>query len=327
MVAVLKQQESRLKLAKHGRLTVPNTFLFYGPQGVGKSSLGSDAPAPIFLDIEGGSHHIDVTRYQFSDGPRGHIPQSFAEVLAALDDLANTRDHGFQTVVVDTVDAVETLIHQKVCAANQWTNIGEPGFRKGFDAALPELRVFLARLDRVKAAGISVIALGHSIVKPVKNPSGDAFDRYQLRTDSAAAEQLKDWFDVVGFFHFEEGSMKDSRFGKAKGWASGVRLIETRREAAWDAKARIPLPAVVTVDSDRPWAPIAAAISDLSNMSTDELHVSIEAELVRIGDEIKKDDGTLTTTAAIRSFTPKASRDQLTRTLALLRNNPTKKAE
>jgi replication-associated recombination protein RarA len=38
--------------------------VIYGPEGIGKSTMASQFPKPIFFDIEGGTHALDVARVQ-----------------------------------------------------------------------------------------------------------------------------------------------------------------------------------------------------------------------------------------------------------------------
>lgn len=34
----------------------------YGPEGIGKSTFAAQFPNPLFIDIEGGTKHMDVAR-------------------------------------------------------------------------------------------------------------------------------------------------------------------------------------------------------------------------------------------------------------------------
>ena len=102
---------SRLALIKKETLRVPLRYFFYGDNGVGKSTLAAAAPEPIWFDIEDGSAQLAVARYPFRAGDGGHVPRTYAEILAAIDDLA-TSPHAFQTLVLDTADSLEKLIWQ-----------------------------------------------------------------------------------------------------------------------------------------------------------------------------------------------------------------------
>ena len=48
---------------RRGRIPRPQKVVIYGPEGVGKSTLAGRLPEPVFLDTEGGTHHLDVARF------------------------------------------------------------------------------------------------------------------------------------------------------------------------------------------------------------------------------------------------------------------------
>ena len=317
---------SRLGSIKRGQLRSPLRCLFYGPEGVGKSSLAADAPSPVFLDIEGGADNIDAARYPFRDEVGGHVPRSYADVLAAIDDLA-ANAHEFRTVVIDTIDALEALIHRHICALHGEASVESFGYGKGHVIALDVFRELVTRLDGLRAKGIQVVILGHSIVKTFKNPLGEDFDRYQLRVHDKAGGLLKEWCDVVGFIRFDEGSSKlkgdTSQTKRARGYATGRRIVHLAREAAWDAKSRLALPAELELGEEHPWGPFAEVQADARDTSDDEIRAEIEVELARLGDEFTDAKGNAKSSAKIRAGIATADRSILTRTLSGLRATAT----
>ena len=46
-----------------GKLPVAKRIVFYGAEGIGKSTLASQCPDPLFIDTEGSTNHMDVTRF------------------------------------------------------------------------------------------------------------------------------------------------------------------------------------------------------------------------------------------------------------------------
>lgn len=281
---------SRLIGIKSGKLREPLRLLTYGVEGVGKSSMAAASPDPIWLDVEGGSGHLEVTRYPFRDGVAGHVPTEYAEVLRAIDDLG-TGEHGFKTVVIDTVDRLEALIWQHVCRreskpGKEVTSIEAFGYGKGYVMAIDEWRNLCLRLDRLRAAkGMNVILLGHCQIRTFKSPDTDDWDRYSLRLHDKAAGFLKEWADVTGFACFEEGA---SALGenRPKGYSTGKRFLKLERTAAYDAKSRIPLPPQVELDPANPWAPFAAALEQGESMPAPAIADLIAAEAARIGDPV-----------------------------------------
>lgn len=325
--AISTKPVSRLSAIKRGQLRSSLRYLFYGVEGVGKSSLAADAPNALFLDVEGGADNIDVARYPFrvnSDGtvpPDGHIPRTYEEVLGAIEDLIANPGHGHETLVIDTVDALEALIHRYLCEQNKKSGIEDFGFGKGYKAAVEELRRFLVRLDAVRAQGIQIILLGHSFVSTFKNPEGEDFDRYQLHVHKDFAGQTKEWCDVVGFVRFEGGASKitgdESRSKRARGWATNRRLVQLAREAAWDAKCRLTMPSEIELDAVHPWQPFSLAAMGARNADTKTLTDAVLVELDRIGaDEFTTAAGTKTSRQSVIDLVAKSDPSTISRIVA-----------
>lgn len=212
-VAPPPQPTSRLAAVKRGRLSSPLRFCFYGPEGIGKSTLAAHAPDPIWFDLEEGSGRLDVARYQFRDGDGGHVPHAYEEIIAAIDDLARN-PHNFQTLVFDTLDRLEALMWQWMFVRDSKpgkpiSSIEDYGYGKGFLRAIDEWRALCVRLDRLRAARkMSIIFLGHAQVRLYKSPDSEDYDRYNLRINDKAAGFIKEWTDVTGFCMFEEFGSK-----------------------------------------------------------------------------------------------------------------------
>lgn len=320
--------KSRIASIKLGQLRSALRYLFYGPEGVGKSSLLADVKGLLLGDIEGGSDNIDVPRYMFRDEEGGHVPKTFFEVLAMAEDInANAADYraqGYTHLGLDTTDGIEALIHAHICKVNGEASVESFGYGKGYNVALDEMRKFLALLDQIRSKGIAVVMVGHSIVKTFKNPEGEDFDRYQLRMHDKMAGLLKEWSDVVGFINYEGGGAKikgdASQTKRARGWATGKRVIHLTREAAWDAKSRISLPAEVDLDPIHPWAPFAQASTGARNATPDSLRAEITVELDRIGvEEFTTGAGKATTRTAMLDIAKQSDASTLTRILAGLK--------
>lgn len=288
---------SRLAKAKRGVLDEPARVYAYGDEGVGKSSLAADAPDPIFLDLEDGSSRLDVARYSFRDEPGGHIPESYDEIVSAIDDLA-TAEHSYQNLVIDTADSLESLIWRHILerdsgrvgplnkSGKKLVSIESYGYAKGYTVALDVWRGLLARLDALRLKKrMGIIFIGHALVRTWKNPDGEDYDRWVPRIDPKASGKLRSWSDIVGFCTFEEGGGKlDPDQPRAKGYSTGRRLMKLRRTHAYDAKSRYPLPDEVELRMDGPWQPFAAAIAESKTMSPGSIVQLIHVELARLGD-------------------------------------------
>lgn len=231
---------SLLGQVKRGRIAAPIKALVYGVEGVGKSTLGAGLPEPLFLCAESGTEQLDVARLP--------EPRAWSEVLGALDELA-AGGHGYQSVVVDTVDWLEPLLWDHLCTKHKWSSIEAPGYGKGYVEALSEWRQLLRRLDQVRAAGLHVLLLAHATVRRVSPPDLEAYDRYSLKVNEKAAALVREWADAVLFAQYELTTAKGRTDRVARAYSTGERVLRTVYSASWDAKNRWGLPETVPLDA------------------------------------------------------------------------------
>ncbi len=81
-----------------GQIDSPQRVLLYGPGGIGKTTLASLAPSPVFIDLEEGSYALDVERVKGIE--------SWADLRHCLQsDLLD----GYQTVVIDSATHAQEM--------------------------------------------------------------------------------------------------------------------------------------------------------------------------------------------------------------------------
>lgn len=80
--------------------------LIYSTAGVGKSTLASKFPAPIFIDLEDG-----IKQYGFTRTPLIKTADAFYQVLI---ELAKTEPGEYKTIVVDSLDWLVRILSEKV---------------------------------------------------------------------------------------------------------------------------------------------------------------------------------------------------------------------
>ena len=219
-----------LSAVTRGRVAAPLRVLCYGVEGVGKSTLGASAPAPIFLGAEDGSALLDVARF-----PQ---PRTWTDVLEAVRVLAH-EEHDYRTLVIDSLDWIEPLVWAAVCAEMKIRSIEEPGFGKGYLAAVEHWRRMISALDALRRAKrMHIVLIGHALTKKFSNPEGADFDRYTLKLNDKAAALWREWVDELLFARFEQYVAKDKDTKRAKGISTGARIVHTVHTAAYDAKSR-----------------------------------------------------------------------------------------
>lgn len=226
---------SLLKNVIKGKINVPQFVLIFGPDGIGKSSFGAEAPNPIFLGTENGTSNLDVARFQ--------APKKFSDVLAAISELTN-ESHEYKTLVIDSLDWLEPIVWETVCADGGWKSIEDAGYGKGYVLALNKWLEMIKSLNHLRdVKKMNIVLIAHSQIKVFNDPSQpQSYDRYQLKLNDKAAALFREAVDVVLFATYETFVKKDGAAAKAKAFGDGKRVVFTERRPSFDAKNRMGLP-------------------------------------------------------------------------------------
>lgn len=216
-----------------GRIPRPQKLVIYGPEGVGKSTLASQTPEPVFLDTEGGTHHLDVVRLDSA--------ATWEEITAAVAQLSKA-EHPFKTLVIDTADWLEKRLAEHLCRKANKDSIEDFGYGKGWVLLGEEFARFLTSLDALTDRGMHVVFLAHSTVKKFEAPDqAGSYDRFELKLSKQNAPLLKEWADVVLFANYVTRiAEKDN--GKTRAVGGKERMLFATHTAAYDAKNRHGLP-------------------------------------------------------------------------------------
>lgn len=234
-----------------GKIEKPQKVVIYGPEGIGKTTLASEFPHPLFIDTEEGTGAVDVARLP--------APTSWAMLM---DEVKWVRDYPEEcggTLVIDTADWAERLCIEGVCKAREWKDIEAPGYGKGYTVVKDEFGKLLNLLSEVVDRGLNVVVTAHAAIVKFEEPDqAGAYDRWELKlTRKQVAPMLKEWADAVLFCNYKTivvTTDKDGKKGRAQGGRN--RVIHTTHAATWDAKNRWCLPDEVPMD----WSSIAAHV-------------------------------------------------------------------
>jgi hypothetical protein len=230
-----------------GRENKPPRIMLYGQEGVGKSTFGASAPAPIFIQTEDGLGEIDCCKFP--------LAQSVEDVIIELTALRD-EEHNFRTVVIDSLDWLERLIFDEICKEFGVRSIekADGGYGKGYVDALVHWRKVLALLDDLRnKRGMMVILLAHAKVERFEDPENAAYDRYSPRLHKHAASLVSEWVDTV---LFATKRMRVSKDGDSRtiaapiGADGGERIIRTNGSPACIAKNRYGLPNEIPLSWD-----------------------------------------------------------------------------
>jgi hypothetical protein len=178
---------------QQGRTAKPPRILLYGIEGIGKSTFGSQASKPIFIQTEDGLDEIDCARFP--------LATTYGEVLKALTEL-HSEQHEFESVVIDSLDWLERLIWDRVCQESGVQSIekADGGFAKGYTHALTYWREVIEQLNRLRNdRGMVVLLIAHAKVEKFEDPESSPYDRYSPRLHKHAAALVCEWSDAVLF--------------------------------------------------------------------------------------------------------------------------------
>ena len=232
-----------LKSLKKTGVARPPRIVVYGTHGIGKSTFAAQAPSPVFIQTEEGLDAINVMAFPQS--------QSFDDIMDSIGVLAS-EDHDYATVVVDSADWAEQLVHKKVAQDNNVATIDAIGYGRGYKAATDYWRQILDGLDHLRTdKGMQVILLAHTQVKRFDDPLADPYDRYQLDLHHASASLISEWCDILMFANQQYSTVKsDVGFNQkvTRAVGSGNRVLYTQERPGWQAKSRWPLPDMLPLD-------------------------------------------------------------------------------
>lgn len=236
----------------------PQRFLVYGVQGIGKSSFAATFADPIFLRTEDGTYALDVPTFP-------EVATSINDCVAAIQALHG--EHGYRTLVVDSLDWLEPLVWQAVVVAHandpvKVTNIEGIPYGKGYIEADNVWRMLQGGLDSLRFnRGMQVVLIAHSEIRAFTPPDSQPYDRYQPKLQRRAFALWQEWADNVFFVNYRTTVMaRDQQARSFRAEGRGDRIVYTQERPSWLAKTRWELPAEIAVGQDRTWKPVHDAL-------------------------------------------------------------------
>ena len=216
-----------------GTITAAQKVVVYGPEGIGKSTFASKFPNPLFIDTEGSTKKLNVSRT-----PK---PSSWTMLMEQVRHVkANI---GLcDTLVIDTADWAEQLCMNEICAKSQKSGIEDFGYGKGYIYLAEEFGRLLNLLEDVIDRGINVVITAHAQMRKFEQPDElGSYDRWELKLQKKTAPLLMEWADTVLFANYKTYVVNIDGQGSQKGKnkvQGGQRVMYTLHHPCWDAKNR-----------------------------------------------------------------------------------------
>lgn len=214
----------------------PPVMVIYGDHKIGKSTFAAGCPKAVFLPTEDGLQTLGVDAFP--------LCQSFAEVIAACEQIKTT-DHGYKTLVLDSLDWTERLLWKEICEQKGWEQLGDGPYGAGYKLALNGWARLIKLLIEINVQKkMMIVMIAHSKIQKFEDPERDNYDRYDLDMHEKSANLICQYTDIIGFAATKvvtqsktEGLSKST---KAK--STGERVLNLAKNAAYEAGNRYGLP-------------------------------------------------------------------------------------
>lgn len=266
-----------------GRKQRPPAVVIYGPDGTGKTAFAAYAPDPIFIEAERGSDAYDVARFD--------SPKSYDDVIALTERLIN-EPHDFKTVVYDSLDWIERLLHQKIRQQYNAKSIASAagGYGKGFIEAAEQFDGLIKLVDKLRdTKKMNVIFICHAQSKTFNDPENQAaYDKFGLKLDDRANAVFREYADAVLFTNFEVFVKTEGDNVKGQAYGTGKRVIHVERKAGFDAKNRFGLSEPIEHQKEKGWTTFFNQIKSVDTEAPEVILKRIESMMPDVPDDLKE---------------------------------------
>jgi hypothetical protein len=176
-----------------GKIKKPLFMALYTRPSVGKTDFGASFPDPAFFDFEESTHNINVKRKR---------PTSWDELMGDLDEiLRREKITEFKSLVFDTIDEMERLIHKAVAEYRKKEFIQDVGFQKGYELSINYWADFISILREIRDKHqIHILLLAHAkeSIKADRETGLDYY-RYSMALHHKAADYIFGQVEMVLF--------------------------------------------------------------------------------------------------------------------------------
>jgi len=249
-------------ISKRDATPKPPRLVLNAVEGWGKTTVGAYGPNPVIIMARGETGYDTLLQHGLVPSVDAAMVDSWPQLFALLDVL---KEQKHTTIVLDALGGFETLCHEHVCNRDYKGDWGPKGFMnyaKGPHTAARDWEMMLAKLDELHALGKCILILSHSLVKSVKDPLVEDYDKYIVDCDKKTWGVTAKWTDAILFGNFR--SIVDDKGDRNKGIGGKERVVYTENNDAYIAKNRLAMPEEIVIPDDptKGWQAIRDAIGN-----------------------------------------------------------------
>ena len=183
----------------------PSIVIIYGPSGLGKTTLAVGSKNPIVIQTEEGLGILTKNR----DIPHFPLAKDYDTFYGYLKSLVDEKELPYSSLVLDSLDWLEPLIHQKTCEMHKQPSIESFGYGRGYSESLKYWREVLDLLNRLRnEKSMRIVLIAHNQIKAFHDPSTEAYDRHELKMHKAASALVLEASDMCLFLNYKKGTVK-----------------------------------------------------------------------------------------------------------------------
>ena len=246
----------------------PSIVIIYGPSGLGKTTLAVGSKDPIVIQTEEGLGILTKNR----DIPHFPLAKDYDTFYGYLKSLVDEKELPYSSLILDSLDWLEPLIHQKTCEAHKQPSIESFGYGRGYSESLKYWREVLDLLNRLRnEKSMRIVLIAHNQIKAFHDPSTEAYDRHELKMHKAASALVLEASDMCLFLNYKKGTVKvQGNKGLTNKTVQSGRILVTTESPAAVAKNRYGLPEEIPVveegddfivRAEKTWAEIGKLIN------------------------------------------------------------------
>jgi DNA primase len=219
-----------------GRTACPLKGIFYGDNGVGKTSTLAKAQNPIIADMEGNCGHIEVAKERITDLSTFH---EFLDYLFQAN---------YNTFIIDSLDALQTILSEKILRNH---TDQELSWGKGAAIWTKYIKEIVDKLEKLHSIKrMNILFTAHWKVKPANNPMTEQYDRYDLRLNEQMRTEFCNWVQFICLLlkdtAFEDN--KQTGFGKKRAKSIERRVLYTHGNPTYYGKNVFNLPEKILME-------------------------------------------------------------------------------